>query len=122
MEADLKQRGAEIEKLRQRLEREAMVMSKEMREEKQREHRIKINDFKSLQKKYRNRLQALEARLMNQLKTDINELVQEIGKKEGYLLIINKFGVLYAPSSIDITDKLIQKLNEKFKQRQGKKG
>ena len=35
----------------------------------------------------------------------------EIGKKEEYLLIINKFGVLYAPGSIDLTDKLIKKLN-----------
>jgi Skp family chaperone for outer membrane proteins len=50
---------------------------------------------------------------MNQLKIDVNEIIQEIGKKEGYLLIINKFGVMYSPSAIDITDKLIKKLNAK---------
>jgi outer membrane protein len=88
-------------------------MSKEMREEKEREQRIKINDFKTLQQKYRSELQKLEVELMNQLKADINELVEGIGKNEGYLLIVNKFGVLYSPSSIDITDKLIQKLNAK---------
>ena len=111
MEFDLKQKGAEIEKIRKRLERESMVMSKEMREEKEREQRIKINDFKTLQKRYRSELQKFEVKLMNQLKGDINAIVQEIGKKEGYLLIINKFGVLYSPGSIDITDKLIQRLN-----------
>jgi outer membrane protein len=84
-----------------------------MREEKEREQRIKINDFKTLQQKYRSELQKLEVELMNQLKADINELVEGIGKNEGYLLIVNKFGVLYSPSSIDITDKLIQKLNAK---------
>ena len=114
MESDLKAKGAEIERIRKRLERESMVMSKEMREEKEREQRIKINDFKTLQKKYRSRLQTLEVELMNQLRLDINELVHEIGKKEGYLLIINKFGVIYSPTSIDITDKLIRKLNAKF--------
>lgn len=113
MESDLKEKGAEIETIRKRLERESMVMSKEMREEKEREQRIKINDFKSLQQKYRTELQKLEVELMNQLKADINELVEGIGKNEGYLLIVNKFGVLYSPSSIDITDKLIQKLNAK---------
>ena len=113
MESDLKEKGAEIETIRKRLERESMVMSKEMREEKEREQRIKINDFKSLQQKYRSELQKLEAELMNQLKADINEIVESIGKNEGYLLIVNKFGVLYSPSSIDITDKLIQKLNAK---------
>ena len=117
MESDLKQKGSEIEKIRQRLERESMVMSKEMRDDKEREQRIKINDFKTLQKRYRSDLQKLEANLMNQLKADIKELVETIGKKEGYLLIINKFGVLYAPGSIDITDKLIQKLNASFAKR-----
>ena len=114
MEADLKKKGTEIENIRKRLERESMVMGKEMREEKERESRIKINDFKSLQKKYRSDLQKLEGGLMNQLKIDIDEIVQEMGKKEGYLLIINKFGVIYSPNSIDITDKVIGKLNTKF--------
>ena len=114
MESDLQKKGTEIENIRKRLERESMVMGKEMREEKERESRIKINDFKSLQKKYRSDLQKLEGTLMNQLKIDIDEIVQEMGKKEGYLLIINKFGVIYSPNSIDVTDKVIGKLNTKF--------
>ena len=117
MEADLKKKGAEIESIRKRLERESMVMGKEKREEKERESRIKINDFKSLQQKYRADLQKLEGELMNQLKDDIDEIVNEIGKKEGYLLIINKLGVEYSPTSIDLTDKVIGKLNTKFTKR-----
>ena len=117
MEADLKQKGTEIEKISKRLERESMVMSKEMREEKEREQRIKVNDFKSLQKKYRSDLQKLEVNLMNQLQKDIKEIVDEIGKKDGYLLIINKYTVLYSPGSIDITNKLIKQLNAKTAKR-----
>ena len=43
------------------------------------------------------------------------EIVQEIGKKEGYLLIIEKSnaGVIYNPESIDITDKVITAYNKK---------
>jgi outer membrane protein len=115
MEENLKKKGNEIEKIRQRLEREAMVMSKDAREEKEREARIKLNDFKSLQKRYRTELQSLEKKLIEQLKDDVFDLVNEIGKKEGYLLIISKIGVLYSPNSIDITDQLIQRLNKKFK-------
>jgi len=112
MESDLQKKGAEIEKIRKRLERESMVMGKEMREEKERESRIKINDFKTLQQKYRSKLKKHEGKLMDQLKTDINDVVQEIGKKGGYLLIVNQFGVIYSPDSIDITDKVIRNLNE----------
>ncbi len=111
MESDLKEKGAEIENLNKRLERESMVMSKDMREEKEREQRIKINDFKTLQKKYRTELQKLEVNLMNQLQSDIKELVETIGKKDGYLLIINKYSVLYSPGSTDITEKLIKQLD-----------
>ena len=62
-------------------------------------------------------MQKLEGKLMNQLKSDIDEIVQGMGKKEGYLLIINKFGVIYSPNSIDVTDKVIGKLNAKFAKR-----
>ena len=121
MEVELKRKGKEIEDIGKRLERESMVMSKEMRDEKEREHRIKINDFKSLQKKFRGQLQQSERRLMNQLKKDIDVVIKQIGKSEGYLLIINSLGVMYSPSSIDVTDKLIQKLNAYSAKRGNKK-
>jgi outer membrane protein len=113
MAADLQQKGQEIEQLGKRLERESMVMSKEMREEKEREQRIKVNDFKTLQKKYRSELQKLQVQLMEQLQSDVTAITQEIGKKEGYLLIMDKRGVVYAPTSVDLSDTLIQQLNQK---------
>ena len=114
MAADLQKKGGEIEKIQKRLERESMVMSKEMREEKEREQRIKVNDFKSLQKRYRSELQKRQVQLMQQLQSDVTGITQEIGKKDGYLLIMDKRGVIYAPTSIDLTDKLIQRLNKEF--------
>ena len=119
MEQELKEKGAEIEQLRIQLERESMVMSKEKREEKERESRIKLNDFKSLQKRYRSDLQSLEQKLVSGLRNDLYALVEEIGKKEGYLLIINNFSVMYAPGSIDITDQLIKQMNEKYAKKSG---
>jgi outer membrane protein len=119
METDLKQKGAEIEQIRQRLERESMVMSKEAREEKEREVRIKLNDFKTLQKRYRSELQAIEKKLVNQLQGEVFSIVEDLGKKEGYLLIISKIGVLYSPTTIDITDKLIQQLNQSYAKKSG---
>jgi outer membrane protein len=114
MAVDLQKKGSEIEKISKRLERESMVMSKEMREEKEREQRIKVNDFKTLQKKYRSELQKVQVKLMQQLQTDVTTITREIGKKEGYLLIMDKRGVIYAPQSVDLSDKLIRLLNAKF--------
>lgn len=113
MEAELKAKGAAIEEIQKKLERDALVMSKGMREEKGREVRIKINDIKSLQKKYLSEFRELENRLVTRIKKDVLSIVKEVGKKEGYLLIIEKAGVLYYPNTIDLTDKLIRLYNKK---------
>jgi len=42
------------------------------------------------------------------------EIIEEIGKSEGYLLIMDKRGVLYSPSTIDITDQVVKKYNAKY--------
>ena len=118
MEADLKKKGAEIGELQKKLEREILVISKEVREERERELRIKTNDFKFLNKKYLRKFKEIEEKIVRRIKKDVLEIVEEIGKKEGYLIVFEKrdAGVLYSPSTIDITDKLIQKYNAKFAQ------
>lgn len=122
MEDDLKEKGAQIEEIKKQLERESLVMSKEMREEKEREIRIKINDFKTLQKKYMTDFKMQEQRLVGRIQDDIFKIVEEIGKKEGYLLILERRegGVLYSPNTNDITDKLIQIYNTRFVQKEKK--
>jgi len=123
MEAELKKTQEELEEIKKRIEREALVMSKETREEKEREFRIKVNDFRTLENKFKQDLNNLNKRLVKRLQDDVFELVEEIGKKEGYLLVVEKMegGVVYAPSSIDITDKLIQLYNTRYAQKTDKK-
>ncbi len=115
MTQTLKQKGAEIEELKKQFERESMVMGQETREEKEREFRIKLNDLKSLEKRFRGEMQAMEKQLAGEMRKAVYTLVEEIGKKEGYLLIMNNFDVLYSPSAIDITDQLIKELNARYK-------
>jgi len=123
MEADLKKRGSEIEELKKNFDREALVMSKEMREQKGRDFRIKLNDFKTLEKKYSNDLRTLNARLVSRIQKDVFKLVEEIGKKEGFLLVMERMegGIVYFPNSINITDRVIQLYNTKFAEKSKKK-
>ncbi|MDO8942094.1 MAG: OmpH family outer membrane protein [Desulfobacterales bacterium] len=119
MQADMKQRGNEIQEIESRMQREAMVMSKETREEKEREHRIKVSDFQALQRKYQSDLQEVERKLMGKLQSEITSLVGDIAKKDGYLLIISNIGVIYSLPSTDITERLIQELNAKSGKKAG---
>lgn len=114
MEAELQRKKEEIEELRKQLERDAMVLSREKREEKEREVRIKLNDFKTLQKKYVAELKQQEQKHLKSIQNDVSQLIERIGKREGYLLIVNSVGVLYSPVSIDITDQLIKEYNAQY--------
>jgi outer membrane protein len=123
MEDSLKKKGEEIDAIKNKLERESLVMSKEMREEKEREIRISINDFKTLKNKYMADFKQHEARLVRDIQKEVLEIVEEMGKKEGFLIIFEKreAGVLYSPDTIDITDRLIQRYNTIFSKKASKK-
>lgn len=118
MEESLKQKGEEIEETKKKLERESLVMSKEMREEKEREIKISIMDFKSLKDKYMADFKQEEAKLVRNIQKEVLEIIEEMGKKEGFLVIFERRegGVLYSPDTIDITDRLIQQYNTKYSQ------
>jgi outer membrane protein len=123
MEAQFKKAKDDLEEMKKRIEREALVMSKEARDEKEREFRIKVNDLRELENKFKQDLNILNRRLVKQLQDDVFNIVEEIGKKEGYALIVekNEGGVVYALSGIDITDKIIQLYNVRFAQKTDKK-
>lgn len=107
-ENTLKNQGEELEKLKKKLEAEAMVMSKEMREDKERDFRIKVGDFKALQKKYATEFKEYEASVIQRVQKEVFGLVEKIGKKGGYLMILEKSAVLYYVDAIDITDEMIK--------------
>jgi len=65
-------------------------------------------------------LKDLNLKLSDQIKGDVFQIVEEIGKREGYLLILERRvgGVVYAPNAIDITDRVIETYNKQDAQRE----
>jgi outer membrane protein len=57
-----------------------------------------------------------EKKLVGRIQKEILTIIDEMGKQEGFLLILEKreAGVMYSPNTIDITDRLIQKYNANF--------
>lgn len=95
------------------LERESLVLSAEKKREKERDFRIKINDFKKMQEDFANELKSLEIKLINEMQKAVFDIANEIGKKENFLLIIERknAGVIYIADHVDITDAVIKKYN-----------
>jgi len=124
MEETLKKKEGEVQELKKSLEQKALVMSQEAREEKERELRIKANDFQSLRQRYLETLKELNLKLSGEIKEDVFGIVEEMGKEEGYLLILERRvgGVVYAPNAIDMTDKVIEAYNALDAKRVKEKG
>lgn len=115
MEAELREKGEEIEAIKNELERESLVMSRNAREEKEREIRIKIGDFKSMQSRYRESFQEAERELVAKIQREVIALVKEIGTKQGYQLILERreSGAVYFQETLDITNQIIDAYNKK---------
>ena len=103
----------QLEELKKALEREALVLSAEKSNEKQREFRIRLNDFKKMQQDYAAEFKKLEADYKGKIVKEIYDVVQQIGKEEGYLMILDEknAGVFFKQAHLDITDKIIKVYN-----------
>jgi len=119
--ADLEAKGKEIQKLQNEVkilsssEKTSSVANKEELDKKTRMLKIKIYDIKQLDEKYGKDFRKEETKKFKYTIKIIQEIMDEIGKKEGYLLIKNERGVVYFPEDIDITDKVIKLLDSRYK-------
>ena len=114
-EKKLTEEGTAIRQMERAFERERLVLSDEKRVEKQREIRNRKEDFDGLTKKETIALRKFAGQLQNKLLKEIFGIVEEIGKSEDYLIILErqKGGAVYFPSHIDITDRVIDIHNKK---------
>lgn len=110
MNADLEKLQEEIKQLQQLLSKDsgADVMNNTARENKRWELERKVNEVKALKKRYDRKIQELQIRLINGVKKDVLKIIADHSKKEGYLLVLEDINIVYAPQSLDITDKIIQ--------------
>jgi outer membrane protein len=56
-----------------------------------------------------------QERLRGPLLAKLNDIIQDVGKSEGYTMILHRGapGLLYAREALDVTDRVIEKYNQK---------
>lgn len=103
---------SEFDKLQADLEKQAVVMSESARKERatdldRRARELQglfVNLQKDLSERERDATKGIFERMAN--------LVKEIAEADGFTMVLEKgAGVVYAPSSLDLTDELIRKYN-----------
>ena len=109
-DADVQQRQEELKKLKDDLEKQAMLLSEEARNAKERDYQQKVKDYQRFTKDIQESLQQTDADLTRKILERLLKVVQEVGKSEGYTLVLEKTesSIVYADESIDISDEVIK--------------
>lgn len=114
-QAKLKTEKDKLDEMNKAYEREKLVLSPEKQNEKEKEFRNKVNDFKKMQEDFAKEFKQLEITSLNKIQEDVMVIINEIGKNDGYTVVLEKKagGVLYSLDKLDITDQVIKKYNSK---------
>ena len=111
MEAELKAKGDALEQMKEQLQKDSLVMSQETREEKEREFRIQINEFRESQQEFAKKAREMQMRAMGKIRQDIDTLAKAYAEEKGFTLMIEKqeAGVIYVPAQLDVTNEIIRR-------------
>ena len=115
LEKKLNAEKKSVEEFSLSIERESLVLSPEKKRAKQRELEDRVNNLKRMNADFTEEFQRMQNARINEMQKDVFEITNEIGKKQGFLLIIERKvgGVIYAPAQVDITDEVIKAYNDK---------
>ena len=109
-DVEVKERQVELKKLKDDLEKQAMLLSEEARNAKERDYQQKVKDYQRFTKDIQETLQQTDADLTRKILERLLKVVQDVGKSEGYTIVLEKTesSIVYADESIDISDEVIK--------------
>lgn len=110
----LKEKQKEIITLQKNMKNADLLEEKESRDAKQAELDSKLEAFKKLEAEFSSALKEINSTASSRIRKDVSDLITAVGKKGGYLLIVEKSDVLYAPDAVDITEKIIKAYDKKY--------
>lgn len=112
---NLQSKEAELKKMGEELEKKAMVLSDEVRTNKQKEFQAKMMEFQQTVQKNQKEIQDQERKLTEPILKKIQAVIEETAKKESYTVILEKRenGVLWAQKELDITEQIVKAFEAK---------
>lgn len=121
-EGVIDKRQQELKKLKDELEKQAVLLSPEARADKERDYQQKLKDFQRFTKDVQDELQQQDSDHTNRIINELVKLVQEIGKRDGYDLIVerNSGGVIYGADKIDLTSQVLKEFDVQYQKSQAK--
>jgi len=100
------------------LERQATLLEEEVLQDKMREFRTKLRDWERFRKDTENDIKQRHNEMVDKISKELIEIAEQIGKRDGYTLILERSLVPYIDEALDITYEVIKRHNEKHSKKQ----
>jgi outer membrane protein len=109
----LDKKQEELKKLKEQIEQQKNVLSREALETKVESYQKQLVELQQVYVDYQRELAEKEGEKTKVIIQRMEKILQDLGKSEGYALVIerNEAGVIFVPSHLDLTDRLIQLYN-----------
>jgi outer membrane protein len=108
LEGQLQGEQTEVENLKDELEKKGPLMQPDQRQNVEDDYSRKLRQFQDDYKNSRDELQQRDNEMTGEIVRDIATVVQQIGIKNGYTVVLEKGSLLWAAPNIDITDQVIR--------------
>lgn len=120
LKSKLDTKKAEIDKLRQAIQKQSVMLSQEAKTDKELEFKRKVRDFQDMYKAYQNKMQAKEKELSAPIIQKLAEVIDAYGDKHNYSFIMDKrnSGLVYGSNALEITEKIMVELNKAWRNQQ----
>ena len=115
LQKKVKVREDEIMKLKETLEKQQNVLTKEALQKKAEEYYKGVSELQQSYGQFQKELSEKEGEFTKKILITMDAIAAEFGKSEGYTMIFDRTTMVWAPAHLDLTDKLIQLYNEKHK-------
>ncbi len=99
---------AEVERLKKDLEQKGALMQPDQRQNLEDQYTRKLHEFQDDYKNSSEDLKQKDNEMTGEIVRDLALVVQQIGQKSGYTMVMEKGSLLWAIPSIDITDEVIR--------------
>jgi len=121
MQKQVDSQRAELEQLRDEIEKKGQLLSADARREKQELLERKVRDARRLVDDLQATLQKKEEAMLSKVLQDLGGLIQKVSKDKGYTLVLERqrSSVLYASADADLTEDIIRAYDDETKK--GKK-
>jgi outer membrane protein len=115
LQVDLKKKKDALDSMKEQLEKKASVMKPEEARNLESDYQKKLRDFERAYKDSQGELQQKDNELTVELLKELQVVIEEFGKEQGYSIILEQSSssVLYGASDLDLTDQIIARYNAK---------